>query len=78
MEKKARIVPIFKCGDEEKAENYRGISLRNIGYKILTTIIANRSMAWADREKKNKGKPSGIQKGERHQRSHNTAKLANK
>lgn len=39
---KARIVPIYKGGDEEQASNYRGISLLDAGYKLLTTMMAER------------------------------------
>ncbi|CAD6223760.1 GSCOCG00013007001-RA-CDS, partial [Cotesia congregata] len=61
--KKARIVPILKGGHEEKTENYRGISLLNIGYKLLTTIMANRIMEWADREGKIKESQAGFRRG---------------
>ena len=35
----SRIFPIFKAGDEDKPRNYRGVSLLNVGYKILTAIM---------------------------------------
>lgn len=39
---KARIVPIFKNRDVNDTGNYIGISLLNVGYKILTNVLANR------------------------------------
>lgn len=38
----AQIVPIHKEGDIEEASNYRGVALLDVGYKVLTSIMADR------------------------------------
>ena len=45
---KAEIVSIFKAGDQQRAENYRGIALIPVGLKILCALVIarfNRTMA---------------------------------
>ena len=63
----ARIYPIYKVGDEEKASNYRGISLLDIGYKILTSIIVGRINKWGKINKVIKESQAGfrMQRGTR-------------
>ena len=36
------IIPLYKKGDRQKVENYRGISLLSNAYKILSNILNNR------------------------------------
>lgn len=59
---KARIITIHKTGDENTTENYRGISLLNIGYKLLTCMMAERIMSRTDREGKMKESQAGFRK----------------
>ncbi|KAH9377855.1 hypothetical protein HPB48_020315 [Haemaphysalis longicornis] len=36
----AKVVPTHKCGDQQKVENYRPISITSVCYKLLEHIIA--------------------------------------
>ena len=44
----ARIFPIHKGGDENDIKNYRGVSLLDLGYKVMTTIMNNRLRDWLE------------------------------
>ena len=57
------ICPIFKSGDVDKAENYRGITLINIMAKIYSQILLNRLTTWSEKETKISQNQFGFQKG---------------
>lgn len=40
--RRAKIVPIHKGGEEVDKSNYRGISLLDVGYKLLTILMTER------------------------------------
>ncbi|MCG8047974.1 MAG: reverse transcriptase family protein, partial [Candidatus Thiodiazotropha endolucinida] len=42
------IVPLFKKGDAENVENYRGITLLSVVGKLFTCILNNRLNEWAE------------------------------
>lgn len=59
----ARIIPLHKGGEEERTENYRGISLLNAGYKLLTNIMATRLNNWIEQNGKLKESQAGFRRG---------------
>ena len=46
------ISPIHKSGSKDDPSNYRGISLLNTLYKIMSNIISNRLYLWAEENSK--------------------------
>ena len=48
---KSILVPIFKKGDPNSPDNYRGISLSSIVSKIYTAVLDHRLSEWIERNK---------------------------
>ena len=46
------IMPLFKKGDHNLPDNYRGISLINVTSKIFTSIVNKRLYTWSEKENK--------------------------
>ena len=44
------IVPIFKDGDKQNVDNYRGITLLSVVGKLYTSILNSRISTWIERE----------------------------
>ena len=59
---KAIIVPIFKKGDPEKADNYRGVSLLSVISKCYTSILNQRLYTWLENEQKISENQAGFRK----------------
>ena len=57
------IVPIFKSGDANLAQNYRGITISNILSKVYSQILLNRMTKWADMHDVMNNAQFGYQKG---------------
>ena len=57
------IIPIFKSGNADEAQNYRGITLINILAKIYSQILLNRLTKWSEKENKLTNNQFGFQKG---------------
>ena len=59
---KSIIVPVFKKGDAEITDNYRGISLLCILSKAFTFILNKRMYTWAEKEDKLSPEQGGFRK----------------
>jgi hypothetical protein len=56
------IIPLFKKGDINNPENYRGISLLNTVSKVFTSILNRRLYTWAEEEHKISEEQAGFRK----------------
>jgi hypothetical protein len=56
------IVPIFKKGDDQNPDNYRGISLLSVVSKVFTSILNKRLYRWAEEENKISKEQAGFRK----------------
>ena len=57
------MVMIYKKGDKNLPENYRGIALANTLTKLFTTILCNRLTEWAETNNKLPETQAGFRKG---------------
>ena len=58
----AIIVPIFKRGNVDNPNNYRGISLLNILSKIFTSVLTNRLYNWAEQNDRIRPEQAGFRR----------------
>lgn len=61
--RKSIIVPLYKRGEVENAENYRGISLLCSAYKIYAEVLCNRLCKEAEEKKMLPESQAGFRKG---------------
>ena len=59
---KSIIIPLFKRGDEQNPDNYRGISLLSIVSKVFTSILNKRLYVWAESEDKISPEQAGFRR----------------
>ena len=60
---KSVIIPLFKKGNENNPDNYRGISLLSIISKVFTAVLNKRLYTWAENEEKISKEQAGFRKG---------------
>ena len=60
---KSIVVPIFKKGDPEVPDNYRGVALTSVISKVYTHILNKRMTQWANREEKIIEQQAGFRAG---------------
>ena len=57
------IVPLFKRGDKDIPNNYRGISLQSVASKCYTTVLRNSLTRWMDDHENIVETQAGFRKG---------------
>jgi hypothetical protein len=60
---KSVIIPLFKKGNHNVTDNYRGISLLCVISKVFSFVLNNRLYSWAEKEKKIIEEQAGFRKG---------------
>ena len=60
---KSIIVPIYKKGDANIPDNYRGIALTSVLSKVYTHILKKRLTGWAEQEEKILEQQAGFRAG---------------
>ena len=60
---KSIIVPLYKKGDVNKPDNYRGVALTSVVSKVYTHILNKRLSDWAEREDKIVEEQAGFRTG---------------
>ena len=58
----AIVIPLYKSGDRDSCDNYRGISLLSVTSKIYTSIINNRLYNWAELNNKINEEQAGFRR----------------
>lgn len=57
------VIPLFKKGDADLLDNYRGISLLSVVGKVFTAVLHKRFYEWAEEENKLSFEQAGFRKG---------------
>ena len=60
---KAIVVPIFKKGDKNITDNYRGVSLLSLISKCYTSVLNSRLVTWAEENNKLTEAQAGFRRG---------------
>ena len=60
---KAIIIPIFKKGNKNNTDNYRGISLLSLISKCYTSVLNKRLLSWAEENDKMSDAQAGFRQG---------------
>eukprot|EP00745_Piridium_sociabile_P018415 TRINITY_DN27645_c0_g1_i5.p2 TRINITY_DN27645_c0_g1~~TRINITY_DN27645_c0_g1_i5.p2 ORF type:complete len:200 (+),score=0.63 TRINITY_DN27645_c0_g1_i5:33-632(+) len=60
---KSVIIPLFKNGNENNPDNYRGIYLLSIASKVFASILNKRLCKWAEKENKISKEQAGFRTG---------------
>ena len=59
----AIIIPLFKKGNKNNTDNYRGISLLSFISKCYTSVLNKRLVSWAEENDKSSDAQAGFRQG---------------